>query len=78
MLDSGFKDIYRIRNPEKIKYSWWSYRSGARKKNVGWRIDYFLIDENINNDSIIDSEINNDTFGSDHCPVELTIDLNLL
>jgi exonuclease III len=57
-----------------VKYSWWSMRTGGRAKNIGWRLDYFLINDK--SFSIIkDSTINNDIFGSDHCPIELLIQL---
>lgn len=72
LLDSGFIDTWRYLNPEKIKYSWWSYRFNARKNNAGWRIDYFLVSDNLK-DKIEDAEIHNDILGSDHCPVELTL-----
>lgn len=74
LLDCGFVDSFRYLHPNERKYSWWSYRAGARYKNIGWRIDYFLTSENIK-DKIIKSEIHTDIFGSDHCPIELEIDL---
>tara|TARA_Y100001980_G_scaffold45010_1_gene24741 strand:+ start:448 stop:1224 length:777 start_codon:yes stop_codon:yes gene_type:complete len=72
-LDNNFIDIYRERNPEKIKYSWWNYRFRSRERNVGWRIDYFLISPNLSN-NILSTEIHNEYFGSDHCPVSLELD----
>lgn len=72
LLDSGFTDTWRFLNPEKVKYSWWSYRFNARKNNAGWRIDYFLVSDQLK-DKIADAEIHNDIFGSDHCPVELDL-----
>lgn len=73
LLKKGFTDTFRYLYPEKENaYSWWSYMSNAREKNVGWRIDYFIVSKSIENkiqDSIIYSEI----FGSDHCPVGLEI-----
>ena len=72
LLDSGFIDSWRELHPEEQKYSWWSYRMRARERNVGWRIDYFLVSENLK-DRIEGAEILNDIFGSDHCPVELTL-----
>jgi exodeoxyribonuclease-3 len=75
LLDSGFTDSFRYLYPTKEDaYSWWSYRSQSRDRNVGWRIDYFLISDTLN-DNIIDAEIHSDTVGSDHCPVVLSIDL---
>ena len=74
LLDSGFIDTYRFLYPEKIEYSWWSYRFRAREKNAGWRIDYFLISEALK-DKLEDAKIHTQIMGSDHCPVEL--DLNI-
>ena len=74
LLDSGFVDSYRYLYPEKIEYSWWSYRFNARANNAGWRIDYFVVSENAKN-KIADAKIHTEIFGSDHCPVELDIDL---
>ena len=73
LLASGFKDSFRMLHPDEVKYSWWSYRMAARERNVGWRIDYFLVSDNIA-DRISAAGIHNEIFGSDHCPVELTID----
>ena len=75
LLNSGFTDsfLYLYPNKEGI-YSWWSYRFNARKNNAGWRIDYFITSDSIK-DKIIDSKIHTDIMGSDHCPVELDIDL---
>ena len=72
LLDSGFKDTFRELYPEKVKYSWWSYRTRARERNVGWRIDYFIVSERLLGD-VTDSEILNEVYGSDHCPIRLTI-----
>lgn len=72
MLSSGFRDSWRSLHPEEVKYSWWSYRMAARERNVGWRIDYFLVSENFA-DRIVSADIHNEVFGSDHCPVELVI-----
>lgn len=72
LLASGFVDTWRYQHPTDVKYSWWSYRMNAREKNVGWRIDYFLVSEALR-DRIVSTEIHNDVFGSDHCPVELVI-----
>ena len=75
LLDSGFVDSYRYLYPnvENI-YSWWSYRFSARAKNAGWRIDYFLVSEDIK-EKIEDAKIHTDILGSDHCPVELLINI---
>ena len=74
-VEAGLVDTFRYFNPDQAKYSWWSYRAGAREKNVGWRIDYFLASESFLN-RISDAEIFNDIFGSDHCPVGITISKN--
>ena len=73
LLDSGFIDSYRYFYPDtEGVYSWWSYRFQARSKNAGWRIDYFLVSENIK-ERMQGAAIHTDIMGSDHCPVELTI-----
>lgn len=71
---AGFVDTFRYLHPEEVKYSWWSYMFKAREKNAGWRIDYFLVSQRIA-DKIQAAEIHNEVFGSDHCPVSLTIDI---
>lgn len=74
LLDNGFVDSYRYLYPDTIKYSWWSYRFNARANNAGWRIDYFIVSERIK-ELINDAKIHNDIYGSDHCPVELDINI---
>ena len=74
LLNSGFIDTFRYLYKDKVLYSWWSYRFQARLKNAGWRIDYFLVSESIK-DKIIDAKIHTDILGSDHCPVELLIEM---
>ena len=74
LLDAGFTDTYRALYPDKIQYSWWSYRFKAREKNAGWRIDYFLISSSVR-DRLADAKIRTEIMGSDHCPVEL--DMNI-
>ena len=75
LLNAGFIDTFRYKYPEvEGKYSWWSYMFHAREKNAGWRIDYFIVSENLK-DKIEDAKILDDIYGSDHCPVEL--DLNI-
>lgn len=75
LLNAGFVDTYRYKYPEvEGKYSWWSYMFHAREKNAGWRIDYFIVSENLK-DKIENAKILDDIYGSDHCPVEL--DLNI-
>ena len=73
LLNDGFIDTFRTLYPEKITYSWWSYRFHAREKNSGWRIDYFLVSNRMK-ENIKDAKIHTDIFGSDHCPIELTIE----
>jgi len=68
----GLLDSYRLKNEHDVKYSWWSYRGGARVKNVGWRIDYFLVSESITS-NLLDAFILNDILGSDHCPVGVVL-----
>ena len=72
LLDSGFTDSFRFKYPEEVQYSWWSYRFQARSKNVGWRIDYFIISDRLQ-DRLQDAKIHTEVMGSDHCPVEITI-----
>jgi exodeoxyribonuclease-3 len=72
LLESGFTDSFRFKYPEEVKYSWWSYRFQARQKNAGWRIDYFVISNRLC-ERLEDAQIHTEIFGSDHCPVELTI-----
>ena len=72
-LSNGFIDTFRHFYPEKVKYSWWNYRFKARERNVGWRIDYFLVTQGLK-DRLQKAEIHNDYFGSDHCPVSLEIE----
>ena len=75
LFDSGFTDTFRFKYPDLTDaYSWWSYRFNARAKNAGWRIDYFIVSDSLN-DKIADAKIHSDVFGSDHCPVELEIEL---
>ncbi len=75
LLSAGFTDSFRYLYPDKVKaYSWWSYRAGARAKNVGWRIDYFIVSSRIA-DKIKDACIYPDVFGSDHCPIGIEIEL---
>ena len=77
LLDAGFTDTFRFRNPDAVgAYSWWSYRFNARKNNAGWRIDYFLVSDRLR-DRITDTPIYKDIPGSDHCPVGLTIEVTL-
>jgi exodeoxyribonuclease-3 len=70
--EAGLVDTFRKINPKDVKYSWWSYRGGAREKNVGWRIDYFLVTESFL-PKVKSSFILNEVFGSDHCPVGIEL-----
>ncbi len=72
IINAGFVDAFRHVNPSTQKFSWWSYRAGARERNVGWRIDYFLVSEQIK-DKIKDADLLNDVYGSDHCPVSVSL-----
>lgn len=75
VVQQGYIDTYRHLNPEQAgAYSWWSLRSGARAKNVGWRIDYFFISPDLL-DKLVAAEIHADVMGSDHCPISLTLDI---
>ena len=75
LLEVGFIDTFRYFYPDTEGiYSWWSYRFKAREKNAGWRIDYFLVSDDLK-DKIIDAHIHTEIMGSDHCPIELTVEL---
>ena len=72
LLDSGFTDTFRWLHPDEPTYSWWSYRFKAREKNVGWRIDYFVVSNSMR-ERVGSAGIHTDILGSDHCPVELVL-----
>lgn len=74
LLEQGFIDSFRFLHPNEIKYSWWSYRAAARTRNVGWRIDYFVVSEDLK-DKIKFADIDDQILGSDHAPVKLIIEL---
>ena len=75
LLEAGFTDTFRFRNPDVTDaYSWWSYRFNARKNNAGWRIDYFLVSNRLA-EKVTATPIYADIFGSDHCPVGLELDI---
>lgn len=77
LLETGFIDTFRYFYPDtEGVYSWWSYRFSARAKNAGWRIDYFLTSAELKN-KLLDAKIHTEVMGSDHCPIELTIDLEM-
>jgi exodeoxyribonuclease-3 len=73
-LDAGFVDVFRYLNPELQQYTWWTYRYNARERNVGWRLDYFLVAEELLS-SVRAARILQHVKGSDHCPIELDLDL---
>jgi exodeoxyribonuclease-3 len=73
-VDNGWVDTFRFFHDEPERYSWWTYRFGARQRNVGWRIDYFFVN-NAMVDLCLDADIHSDILGSDHCPVSLTLDM---
>ena len=72
LLEAGFKDTFRTLHPEEQTFSWWSYRFHAREKNVGWRIDYFVVSERLM-PKVVEAKIHTDIMGSDHCPVEVEL-----
>jgi exodeoxyribonuclease-3 len=72
-IDLGFIDTFRVFCKDGERYSWWSYRSGARPRNLGWRIDYFIVSESLK-DKLVDADILDTVVHSDHCPVKLIID----
>lgn len=74
LLNSGFIDTFRYLHKDKVKYSWWSFRTQARQRNVGWRIDYFLVSEDLK-ENIKKADILDEVYGSDHCPVLLELDI---
>ncbi len=74
LLADGYIDTFRYLHKDLVKYSWWSYRMNAREKGIGWRIDYFVVSDNLK-DKIISSDIDDNILGSDHAPVVLEIDL---
>lgn len=74
LLSNGFTDTFRTLHPEQVTYSYWSYRFRAREKNAGWRIDYFLISDRLK-PQLKGAAIHTEIYGSDHCPVELDIDI---
>lgn len=75
LLNSGFVDTFRYKYPDKEdSYTWWSYMANVREKNIGWRIDYFIVSDRIK-ENIEDAKIHPEIFGSDHCPVELKINI---
>ena len=76
LIDAGYVDTFRHVHGDEAteRYSWWSYRAGARARNVGWRIDYFFVSNDLK-DKIISADILDQVLGSDHCPIELTLDI---
>jgi exodeoxyribonuclease-3 len=74
-LEAGFVDIFRRLNPDTEQYTWWTYRYDARARNIGWRLDYFLVAEELSN-CVRAARILGHVSGSDHCPIELELDLS--
>ena len=74
LLDAGFTDSFRYLYPDTIKYTWWSYRFNARANNSGWRIDYFVVSNRIK-EKIKEVKLLNEVLGSDHCPVEIDLEV---
>ncbi|KGF15602.1 exodeoxyribonuclease III [Prevotella sp. S7-1-8] len=74
LLGVGFIDTFRTMHPDQVTYSWWSYRFRARERNTGWRLDYFLMSDRLR-EKMIDAKIHTEIYGSDHCPVELLLDI---
>lgn len=74
LTNHGYVDTFRYFNPKKEKYSWWSYRTRARERNAGWRIDYNFVSEDLL-DNLKEAVIHEDVMGSDHCPISITLDL---
>jgi exodeoxyribonuclease-3 len=74
LLEAGFADTFRHKYPEEIKYTYWNYMFNARSRNVGWRIDYFLVSQDLL-PKVSDAHVYNDCMGSDHCPVGLTLEI---
>ena len=76
IVAKGYVDTFRHTYPDTVKYSWWTYRFKARDKNVGWRIDYFFVTRDIIDNGWIEAAfIDNDVFGSDHCPIGLVLEI---
>ena len=75
LLGAGFTDSFRALYPDKVEYSWWSYRFHARENNAGWRIDYFIVSDRLM-EKVVDSAILTDVMGSDHCPVRLEVNFD--
>jgi len=76
-IEAGFVDTFRMFNPNPDEYSWWSFRARARDNNVGWRIDYFFVSDNMR-DAVVNGEIHQEIMGSDHCPLSVEIDISKL
>ncbi len=73
-VEKGWVDTFRLFHPEPDRYSWWTYRFGARSRNVGWRIDYFFVNEGFT-EQVLDGDIHDDVMGSDHCPISISIEV---
>jgi exodeoxyribonuclease-3 len=76
IVDRGYVDAYRHLYPDTVKYSWWTYRFKARERNIGWRIDYFFVTRDlVESGRVKEAFIDNDIYGSDHCPIGLVIEI---
>ena len=73
-VDAGFVDTFRHFHPKEVKYTYWNYVTNGRAKNIGWRIDYFMVSERIL-PAVRDAAIHNEYFGSDHCPVSMEVEI---
>jgi exodeoxyribonuclease-3 len=73
-VENGWVDTFRIFHPETERYTWWTYRFGARGRNIGWRIDYFFVNSGFS-EKVVNAEIHEEVMGSDHCPISLTLEL---
>ena len=71
-VENGYVDTFRLFHDEPERYSWWTYRFGARQRNIGWRIDYFFVNESFV-ELVADADIHEDVMGSDHCPVSIEL-----
>lgn len=74
-IENGYVDTYRYFYPDKVEYTWWSYKFKAREKNIGWRIDYHFVSKNLL-DKVKDVKILTDVLGSDHCPIMIEVSCN--
>lgn len=74
-ITQTFTDTFRFKHPDEQKYTWWTWRAQARQRNIGWRIDYFFISKSLEK-NLVSAEIHDDVFGSDHCPISITLEFD--